>query len=157
MKITDFLLKLKKEKKLQIVEESTEIAQAYLKKSESYLSSAKLLFENKRLEESISMAYYSMYHMLTALLFRTGIKCENHSASIVLLKKVYGLDNSNIAFAKRERIDKQYYVDFHLTKEDTKELIEKAEEFNKELFDFISRLSNPDVIRYKGEFKKLLK
>jgi hypothetical protein len=28
-----------------------------------------------------------MYYMLLALLFRVGIKCENHSAGIMLLKQ----------------------------------------------------------------------
>ncbi len=89
--------------------------EAYRKKSESYLASAKILFENKRLEETVLMAYYSMYYMVLALLFATGIKCENHSGAMILLENLYGIDNTRIAAAKRERIDKQYYVDFAIT------------------------------------------
>ena len=85
MKKISFLSKLKREGKLQLVSPSETIKDPYLKKSESNLASAKILLENERLEESVSLAYYSMYNMLTAILFQVGIKCENHSASIILL------------------------------------------------------------------------
>jgi len=47
----------------------------------------------RRVEETVSMAYYSMYYMLLALLFKTGIKCENHSGAMILLERLYGIDN----------------------------------------------------------------
>ncbi|MCX6815071.1 MAG: DNA-binding protein, partial [Candidatus Aenigmarchaeota archaeon] len=72
-----------------------------------------------------------------ALLFRTGIKCENHSTSIILLKEVFGLDNSGISRIKYERVDKEYYVDFQITKDEVSELIGKAEEFNSDISDYI--------------------
>lgn len=75
MKRIVFLAKLKREGILEFVEPSEEIMQSYLKKSESYLGSAKILLQSDHLEESVSMAYYSMYYLLTSLLFRTGIKC----------------------------------------------------------------------------------
>ncbi|WP_332450041.1 HEPN domain-containing protein [Methanoculleus sp.] len=97
---------------MQIVTPSAQVQEAYRKKSESYLVSAKILLENERLEETVSMAYYSMYYMVLALLFATGIKCENHSGATILLESLYGIDNSRIAAAKRDRIDKQYYVNY---------------------------------------------
>jgi len=39
-----------------------------------------------------------------ALLFKVGIKSENHTASILLLKELFGLDNSKILNAKKERM-----------------------------------------------------
>src|SRR3989338_10422790 len=96
MKKIFFLLKLKQEKKLQLVEPSEEIKQSYLDKSGSNLISAKILLNNNRLEESVGLAYYSMYHLLTALLFKVGIKSENHSASIVILKELFDQDNKDI-------------------------------------------------------------
>lgn len=78
-----------------------------LPRNRSHLTSAKLLLDHGKLEEAVSIAYYSMYHSLTALLFRTGIKCENHVATIALLKKVVNIDNSDISRARRERVDKQ--------------------------------------------------
>lgn len=157
MRKTDFLNRIKGEGKLQIVEPSSEIAQSYAEKSESNLISAKILLDNDRLEESVSMAYYSMYHLLTGLLFRTGIKCENHSVAITLMKDIFGMDNSYIHFAKKERIDKQYYVNFKITKDEVKDMVTKAEEFNNKLSDFIAKLNNVDIEKYRKTFRNLIK
>lgn len=111
MKGRKFLHDLFLEGKIRIVDPSENVGKAYLKKSNSHLASAKILRDNEHYEEAVSIAYYSMYHAVMALFFRTGIKCENHSATILLLKEIYGIDNAPLSDAKRERIDKQYYVD----------------------------------------------
>lgn len=156
MKKAGFLARLRKEGRLRLVGPSEEIKDAYVKKSESHLASAKLLLDNGRLEESVSMAYYSMYHMLLALLFRAGIKCENHSAAIFLLKGVFGVDNSEISSAKRERIDKQYYVDSSIAEKDVRELILAAEGFNSKLLDFVERMGSEKIAAYREKTGKLL-
>jgi len=148
--------KLHSEGKIRIVEPSVQVQEAYRKKSESYLASAKILFENGRLEETVSMAYYSMYYMVLALLFATGIKCENHSGAIILLENLYGIDNTRIAAAKRERIDKQYYVDFAITVEDVRDSIEEAEAFYADLLDYMERLHQGDISRLREEAARLL-
>jgi uncharacterized protein (UPF0332 family) len=157
MKKTSFLSKLKKERKLELVQTSEEIKESYIRKSESSLLSAKILLENNILEESVSLSYYSMYHMLTALMFKAGIKCENHAGCIILMKELFGLDNSDIMLAKTERIDKQYYTDFKITQEETKRAIRNAEEFNSKLLDFISKLNNKEVFELRKKFEKLVK
>ena len=69
------------------------------------------------------------------MLFKVGIKCENHAGSIVLFKKLFGSGDlfKIISFAKEERIDKQYYVtsekNFVLTKESAEDMAMKAEDF----------------------------
>jgi uncharacterized protein (UPF0332 family) len=156
MKKINFLTKLQKEGKLKLAEPSEEIKEAYLVKSESNLISSKILFENNCFEESVSMAYYSMYNMLNALLFKIGIKCENHSGAIFLLKELFNLDNSKLSFAKKERIDKQYYVDFNVTKDQVIETIKIAEESNKEIMDFIIKLNNKDIEHYRSKFLERL-
>jgi uncharacterized protein (UPF0332 family) len=156
MKKIIFLAKLYKENKLGLVEPSNEITDSYIKKSESNLVSARILLENNKLEEAVSLAYYSMYHMLTALLFRTGIKCENHSAGIILLKEVFDIDNKDISFAKKERVDKQYYTDFHITKQEVEEAIELAKKFNNHLLDFISRLDNQKTLECRNRLKDMV-
>jgi uncharacterized protein (UPF0332 family) len=156
MKKISFLTRLYKEGKLQLVSPSETIKDSYVAKSESNLVSAKILLDNQRLEESVSLAYYSMYNMLTAILFQVGIKCENHTASIILLNALFGIDNKSISFAKDERIDKQYYVDFGITIEDTVELIETAEEFNKNLFDFSSKMNSQKIKDYREQFLNIV-
>lgn len=156
MKKSGFLHKLRKEMKLSLVEPSEEIMQAYIEKSESNLASAKILLQNNKLEEAVALVYYSMYHTLTSLLFRTGIKSENHSASIILLKRVFGIDNSEISYSKRERVDKQYYVDFKITKDEVNDAIRKAERFSSKLTDFISRLAYEDIKAYRKKFREII-
>ncbi len=157
MREANFLSKLRKEDKLLLVEPSEEIKEAYLKKSESFLSSAKILLDNNKLEEAVSMTYYSMYYATISLFSRVGIKSENHQATIVLLNKVFGLDNSKLAFAKKERVDKQYYIDFHITKEEVKDLIKSAENYNSMVYDFIERLNNEAIERFRKIFIKITK
>ena len=154
MKKINFLVKLSKEDKLKLVESSEEIKESYIKKSESSLASAKILLANEKLEESIALSYYSMYHVLNALLFKVGIKFENHTGAIIIMKEVFGLDNSDILRAKFERVDKQYYTDFSITRREVKDSIKNAEIFNSKLFDFISRLSNEDTKKYRNIFRE---
>lgn len=96
------------------------------------------------------MSYYSMYYAALALLHRTGVKSENHTATIVLLKELYGIDNTPLMDAKKERVDKQYYVDFTITRNETQALIHKAETFNATLLDCNEKLTNQQIKKYRG-------
>jgi len=157
MKKPNFLNKLYKENKIKEVEPSEDIAKAYLEKAVKSLSSAKALLELGNLEDSVAMSYYSMYYSLLALLFRIGIKCENHTAAIILLKKVFDIDNTPISKAKTERIDQQYYIDFSISKEETNTGIISSEEFNAEIKDFIDRINNEKIKQYHYRTLELLK
>lgn len=150
-----FLVKLAKVGKLILVEPSNNVKESYLEKSESNLISSKILLKNDRLEESVSFTYYSMYNLVLALLFGTGIKCENHSAAAILLKEVFGLDNSLLIQAKEERIDKQYYTNFHITKKEVEEGIASAESFNRDLRAFILSLNNQKINDYRNKSRSL--
>lgn len=155
MKKTDFLTRLHQEGKLLLEEPSEEVKAAYLNKSESYLMSAKILLKNNKLEESVSLAYYSMYYMILALFSKVGIKCENHSAAIILLEKIFDIDNSAISSAKRERVDKQYYVDFIISSLEVEDLIGTAEVFNSKILDFIERLNNERIAEFREKMEKI--
>ena len=156
MKKTNFLNKLKKEKKVQIVEPSNEISQAYLIKSSKTLKSSKATFKIENYEDSVALAYYSMYYNLLALLFKTGIKCENHTGSIILLKKIFDINNTEIQQAKKERIDKQYYVDFSVSKEEVLTVIKKTEKFNALILNKIETISNEQIKEYLEKTKELI-
>lgn len=157
MKKTNFLSMLHKKGKLKLVDSSEEVKFSYIVKSETNLASSKLLFDNNLLEEAVSLAYFSMYNLLLALFFKVGIKCEDHTGSILLMKTLFNLDNTPILLAKKERIDKQYYVDFNITKEQVLESIILAERENKKLFDFLSKMKNSDIQDYRGRFKEIIK
>ena len=156
MKKIKFLADLKKKGVLEIVEPSEEIKKSYLKKSESNLESAKILLNSYKLEESIALSYYSMYNLVLALFFKCGIKCENHSAAIIILKEIFEIDNSEISEAKEERIDKQYYIEFYLNKGDVLKSISITERFNRYIRDFISKLDFEKIEQYKRKLKEAM-
>lgn len=151
-----FIKKLHKEKALQLVAPSVEIKTAYLRKSESFLASARLLLDNGRFEESVSMAYYSMYYSVLALFFAIGIKCENHTAAIILLDDVFGIDSSAIESAKTERIDKQYYVTSAPVRDDVVDLIKAAESFDADLLEVIDRLTTDKREAFRKKLEAML-
>jgi len=156
MGTADFLRRLHKEESLQLVEPSESLKDAYHSKSEGFLSSAKLLLDNDRLEEAVSLAYYSMYYSVLALLFRTGIKCENHTAAAMLLKLVFEKDPADLVKAKAERIETQYYIDTELTREEVRHMVLMAETFDGEMFDLVERMTAGDLEKYRSELKNIL-
>lgn len=155
-----FLNKLKKEEKLELLEPSEDICNSYSEKSANCLKSAKLLLQNNLYENSIGMSYYAMYNLLLALLFRAGIKCENHGGSILLLKLLFNKEDlyKLISDAKKERIDKQYYVTTEkdeITKEIAEELLNNAEEFVLKIKLVIANLNNDSIEEIREKFETI--
>jgi len=56
----------------------------------------------------------------------------------------------------KERVDKQYYTDFNLTKKEVEDAVKKAESFGSFLFDFISKLNNEKIKGYREKFKSII-
>lgn len=161
MKKQNFLNKLMEESRLKLVEPSEEICKSYTEKSDNCMKSAKLLLNNNLYENSVSMSYYAMYNLLTALMFKSGIKCENHTGTILLFKKLFERDDlfDIISFAKEERIDKQYYVtsekNFALTKESAEDMVIKAEDFTVKMKLIVADLRVEQIEKLREEFKTL--
>jgi uncharacterized protein (UPF0332 family) len=146
MRKPGFLAKLDGEGRLELVEPSDDICESYKRKSDDCLKSARLLHRNGLHENSVSMSYYAMYNCLTALLYKAGIKCENHSGSMLMLKEIFREHDlcRSIKSAKRERIDKQYYVTSGRgspVKKSAGILIQDAEKFTLGIKVIISRLN----------------
>ena len=156
MKEISFLKLLKKQSKLELVEPSEEIKESYLKDSESYLFSAKALFNIKKLKETTQLTYFSAYYSVLALLFRVGIKSETHAASLILLKEIFEIDNSFLSKLKLKRLE-TYYPDFEIENKNLKEFIQTTEEFNANLFDFISKLNQEKIKIYRNKFQNFSK
>jgi uncharacterized protein (UPF0332 family) len=162
MKELNFLKKLKIKGVIERVESSEEMKSSYLIKADNCLKSAKILFQSQLYENSTSEAYYCMYNSLLSLLFKIGIKSENHSASIILFDKLF--ENKElvkiISWAKEERIDKQYYVETQqivkVTKESCNEMILKAKDFLVKIRLLINELSNEKINSARDNFVKLV-
>src|SRR3989344_858019 len=88
----DFLARLQREGKLELVSPSEDICQSYLEKSGNCLKSAKILLQNKLYDNSTTMSYYAMYNSLIALLFKIGITPTRRSCPIHGLKPVVFTD-----------------------------------------------------------------
>jgi len=161
MKKPNFLNKLIGEKKMELVDPSNEISLSYLEKAENCLKSAKILLENNLYENSITNSYYVMYNSLLALLFRTGIKSENHAGSILLFRKLFEREDlfKIISSAKEERIDKQYYVtskeNIVLTKESARDMLSKAESFLTKMKLLIEELNNEGIEKARERFNEI--
>ena len=151
----NFIKNLKKKGKIKLVESNKNLCKSHDKKSQNCLKASKILLMQKLFEESVSLAYYSMYNKITSLFYLIGLKCKNHSASIFLLNYLFDFDNKKILFAKKERIDKQYYTDFKITSKDCSNLIELAEEIYEELDLFIENLKQIEIDKYKNKLKEI--
>lgn len=89
-------------------------------------------------------------------MFRVGIKSENHTISIWLLKELFEIDNKSIKNAKKERIEKQYYVDSKALEQEVKDLTRDTEDFITLIFNFIETLKQDDIDRFRNKARKIL-
>jgi len=161
MKEIIFLKKLKRTGKLALVEPSEEIKSSYIIKAENCMKASRILFKNELYDNSTSEAYYCIYNSLLALLFKIGIKSENHSASIIIFDKLFGNKSLTriISWAKEERIDKQYYVEtqktIKSTRESCKEMITEAEDFLVNFKVITNELNNQQIEKIRKSFEEL--
>jgi uncharacterized protein (UPF0332 family) len=161
MKKQEFLSLIKKQGRLKLVEPSEEIKQSYIKKAEDCFKSAKILHENRLYENSVIQSYFCMYNSLLAKLFKIGIKSENHSASIILLKELLneGELYKIISSAKERRIDKQYYIETSesskLNEGSSKEMIIKAEEFLLKMKMLLNSMNNDKINNLRKSFQEI--
>tara|TARA_Y100000310_G_C20387259_1_gene671036 strand:- start:217 stop:702 length:486 start_codon:yes stop_codon:yes gene_type:complete len=157
----NFLHKLKKKGQLELVDTSQEISQSYSLKSKNCLRAAKILYKEEIYESTITEAYYAMYNSALSLLFLYGIKSENHTGTIALLKLIFEIEKAHnlLENAKKERIDKQYYVtteeDKDIIRESAKRMIEDTELFVLELRTVLSRTNQDKIEQIRKKLRLL--
>lgn len=127
------------------------LIRAYNKKSEQTLKAARLLFEHGFLEESVTLGYYAMYHKATALLCKANLRTSSHVKTIRLLQ-LFNVDEQKLREAKKERVNKQYYVDVTVARKEVREFLENAREFINEVDLAIDSLTEEQIqeIRQKA-------
>ncbi|MBU3923402.1 MAG: hypothetical protein KJ592_00635 [Nanoarchaeota archaeon] len=158
---SDFLSKLKRAKTLLLVESSEEISVAYLIKSDKCIRVAKLAYGAGIYENAIGEAYYSIYNSLMSLFYRCGIKCENHTASGILLGELFGLVELCEIFTefKKDRIDNQYYLPVAdgepVDGEKCGKKIRIAQRFNLELRAYVSRITLEEIGDVRERFEEI--
>jgi len=161
MKKLNFLDKLKEDGNLKLVEPSNEISKSFLVKSENCIRVAKLAYNEDIYENSVSEAYFSIYNVVTALFYKCGIKCENHSAAVILIKKLFNLNDLYLIFSefKKDRIDNQYYTPIlaqeSITKERCNERLKTSQMFNLEIRTYMEKLTQEEINIIRKEFQDL--
>lgn len=161
MKKLTFLDRLKAEKSLRIIEPSDEICKSYLIKSDKCSRVAKLAFNAGIYENAVSEAYYSIYNTVTALFYKCGIRCENHSAAVLLIKQLFHLPALYATFSefKKDRIDNQYYTPIKniepITKEKCDERLKTVQKFCAELRAHMEKLTLEDIQTLRINYDKL--
>jgi len=116
--------------------EAKKLAEQEIKSSQERLEAAEILLKNGKIVDSISRAYYAMFHAARALLYLYGIEPRTHEGVIrefsriiteeKLMDKKFGR-NLRQAFEMRESSD--YRVGVIFEEEDAKDVLEKAKEF----------------------------
>jgi uncharacterized protein (UPF0332 family) len=116
--------------------EAKKLAEQEIKSSQERLEAAEILLKNRKIVDSISRAYYAMFHAARALLYLYGIEPRTHEGVIrefsriiteeKLMDKKFGR-NLRQAFEMRESGD--YRVGVIFEEEDAKDVLEKAKEF----------------------------
>jgi len=113
-----------------------EIIKAYMETAKDKIESAEILFKYRKYDDTVSMAYYAVFHCAQALLISIGIKAESHSG----VRHLFGLHFiKNKKFAKKfgrylrvlkdERENGDYGIFTFINKNDAKAAIEEAKEF----------------------------
>lgn len=114
------------------------VIKSYISKAENKLAVAKRLYDLKDYEDSVSRAYYAVFHAAQALLLTEGQKAESHKGVVTL----FGL-----LFVKSGKISKE--LGKYLTN-----LKDDRESGDYEIFSFIDEETTSDALKEAEEFLK---
>lgn len=139
---------------LRVVEPTERLSKSYLEQAKSSLLRAeKDLADNDLLWATVTI-YYAEYYALYSFLQRIGIKCENHTCSIVAVSFLLGEDKTRIINEhKGKRIDAQYYMRVDQENK-VKTSLQEAKAFVSNFDELVSNLSDKDVKSYREKIIK---
>ena len=141
---------------MRLIEPNSNLAEAYIKKSEEALESMRV---NIVKDWRISTAYYTLYFSLYSVLTKIGIKCEIHSCTIEFAKRfLYEFfSEEELDFTEdslKARIDSQYYVDRTVPDEQYHKMIKKAPEFLVKCKSILIQLNEKKINEIRKEFQE---
>ena len=140
---------------LKIVKPNERLSKSYLEQAKSSLLWAQKNFEDKDLLWTTVAIYYAEYYALYSFLQRIGVKCENHSCSILAVSFLLGEDKTKIINEhKDKRIDAQYYMKVDQENK-VKIMITEAQNFISEFDELVSSLSDKEIKEYRDKISKL--
>jgi len=134
---------------LKIVEPNDRLSTSYLTQAKSSLLRAeKNLNDNDFLWATVTI-YYAEYYALYSFLQKIGIKCENHTCSILVVSLLLGNNKTKtINEHKDKRIDAQYYmkVDQEIK---IKSMLQEAKIFISDFDELVSNLNTTETKNYR--------
>ena len=140
---------------LRIVEPNDRLSKSYINEAKLSLRRAESNFEENDLLWATVVIYYAEYYAMYSFLQKVGVKCENHSCSILAVSLLLGEDKvKTIKEHKEKRIDAQYYM--KVGKKEQVEIILKEGKFFILMFDeLVSNLSEKEISFYRDKIMKL--
>jgi|SRR3989338_11068005 len=140
---------------LKIVEPNERLSKSYLEQAKFSLLRAKKDFEDKDLLWTTVTIYYSEYYALYSFLQKVGVKCENHSCSILTVGFLLGEDKTKtINDHKDKRIDAQYYMKVDQENK-VKAMLIEAQNFISNFDELVSNLSESEIKEYRDRISKI--
>ncbi len=121
-----------------------EIIKGYIEAAKVKLDSAEILLKHSKYDDTVSRAYYAVFHCAQALLLSIGVKAESHSG----VRQLFGLHFiKNEEFSKKygkylkklkdDRENGDYGIFSILEKDDAQKAIKEAEEFIAETVRYL--------------------
>lgn len=139
---------------LKIVEPNERLARSYLQEAKSSLERAEKNLSDGDLLWASVVIYYADYYALYSFLQKIGIKCENHTCSILATGFLLGEDKIIVINQHKEkRIDAQYYMKIGKEKQ-VVDMLKEAKVFISEFDEFISNLSTAEIQHYRNKMQK---
>ena len=134
---------------LKLLEPNERLSKSYLKQAKASLLRAKKDFEDKDLLWTTVALYYAEYYALYSFLQRIGVKCENHTCSILAVGLILGKDKTRIISEHKEkRIDAQYYMKVD-QEEKISDMIREAQTFIGQFDELVSNTTIKEIDHYR--------
>lgn len=139
---------------LKIVEPNERLSKSYLEQAKSSLSRAEKDLNDKDFLWATVAIYYSEYYALYSFLQRIGIKCENHTCSILTVDLLLGEEKTKtINLHKGKRLDAQYYM--KVDQEDKiRVMLKDAKIFVSQFDEIVSNLTEKEIKDYREIISK---
>ena len=139
---------------LRIVEPNERLAKSYLEEAKASLERAEKNFTDGDLLWTTVVIYYADYYSLYSFLQRIGVKCENHSCSLLAATLLLGEERTRIINEhKGKRIDAQYYMKTD-QKEKVRAMLQEAKMFVSGFDELVSAVSEKDIANYRSMLKQ---
>lgn len=142
---------------IKVLEPNQRLSRSYMEQVKSSLLRANKDFEDKDMLWTTVAIYYAEYYALYAFLQRIGVKCENHSCSILAVGLLLGKEMTRtIKEHKKKRIDAQYYMKVDQENK-VKVMLREAQNFIAGFDELVSNLSDKEIKEYRDKFSSILK